>query len=213
VHDYGVEGDKRAYLVMELLEGATLGDEIERDRHLVPDRVVEILRGVSAAVGAAHQHHLIHRDLKPANIFLARGPGGAGEVVKVLDFGVAKFLPRGDESGPTQTRGETHRGVLVGTPAYMSPEQLLGEALDPAWDLWALSVVAYEALTGALPFAGAGADWQRAVLAGRFTPVSEHLAETPAAWEPFFRRCFSTDRSQRPASAARFFEQLERALA
>jgi hypothetical protein len=213
VHDYGVEGDKRAYLVMELLEGATLGDEIKRDRQLVPGRVVEILRGVCAAVGAAHQQHLIHRDLKPANIFLARGSEGAGEVVKVLDFGVAKFLPREDDPGPTQTKGETHRGVLVGTPAYMSPDQLLGEALDPGWDLWALAVVAYEALTGALPFAGSGADWQRAVLAGRFTSLSEHLAETPAAWEPLFRRCFSTDRSQRPASAADFFEQLERALA
>jgi Protein kinase domain len=213
VHDYGVEGDKRAYLVMELLEGVTLGDEIKRDRHLVPGRVVGILRGACAAVGAAHQRHLIHRDLKPANIFLARGSEGAGEVVKVLDFGVAKFLPQGDESSPTQTKGETHRGVLVGTPAYMSPEQLLGEALDPAWDLWALAVVAYEALTGALPFAGAGAAWQRAVLAGRFTPLSDHLAETPATWEPFFRRCFSTDRSQRPVSAAGFFEQLERVLA
>jgi serine/threonine protein kinase len=82
---------------------------------------VEILRGVCAAVGAAHQHHLIHRDLKPANIFLARAPEGTGEVVKVLDFGVAKFVAQGDESAPTQTPGETHCGVLVGTPAYMSP--------------------------------------------------------------------------------------------
>jgi Protein kinase domain len=213
VHDYGLEADKRAYLVMELLEGVSLRDEINRHRHLLPPRVVEILRGVCSAVGAAHRQHLIHRDLKPANIFLARGSQGGGETVKVLDFGVAKFLPHGDEATPTQTRSGTHSGVLVGTPTYMSPEQLLGGTLEPAWDLWALAVVAYEALTGALPFAGSGTDWQRAVLAGSFTPLRQHRADAPAAWESFFGRCFSSDRGRRPASAAGFFEELDQALA
>jgi hypothetical protein len=212
VHDYGVEGDKRAYLVMERLEGSSLRDEIARHGQLGPARVVEILRGACSAVGAAHRQHLIHRDLKPANIFLARDAQG-GETIKVLDFGVAKFLPYGDEATPTQTRGETRSGVLVGTPIYMSPEQLLGGALDPAWDLWALAIVAYEALTGALPFGGSGTDWQRAVLAGSFTPVSAHLEDPSGAWESFFDRCFSTDRARRPSSAGAFLEGLERALA
>lgn len=211
VHDYGIEA-RRAYLVMELLEGVSLREEITQNGHLAPARVVEILRGVCSAVGAAHQQYLVHRDLKPANIFLAKGPDGA-EVVKVLDFGVAKFLPEGGDSTlATETRDETRSGVLVGTIAYMSPEQLLGGALDPAWDLWALAVVAYQALTGELPFTGVGTDRHNAVIAGRFTPLSGHLAESPERWQSFFGRCFSTDRGQRPASAAGLFEQLERAL-
>jgi tRNA A-37 threonylcarbamoyl transferase component Bud32 len=212
VHDYGVEGERHAFLVMELLEGVTLAYEVRRNGRLVAARVVEIFRGVCAAVAAAHQHHLIHRDLKPANIFLAQGSDGA-EVVKVLDFGVAKLLPVMDDSTPTQTRDETGTGVLVGTPAYMSPEQLRGGEPDPAWDLWALAVVAYEALTGALPFAGDRIGWQAEVLAGAFTPPCVHVAEPPMAWEPFFRHCFSTRRSERPASAAEFLERLQAALA
>lgn len=212
VHDYGVEGDRYAFLVMELLEGATLGDEIGRRGHLAPDRVVEIFRGVCAAVGAAHLQHLIHRDLKPANIFLARRSDGA-ELVKVLDFGVAKLLPVVDDSTPTQTRqDETGSGVLVGTPLYMSPEQLRGGAPEPAWDLWALAVVAYEALTGASPFGGGGVGWQGRILSGAFTPPAAHLADSPTTWESFFRRCFSTHRGDRPASTAEFLTQLEAAL-
>jgi tRNA A-37 threonylcarbamoyl transferase component Bud32 len=212
VHDYGVEGERHAFLVMELLDGATLAEEIRRNGHLGPARVVEILRGVCRAVTAAHQHHLIHRDLKPANIFLSRGSDG-GEVVKVLDFGVAKLLPVMDDSTPTQTRDETGTGVLVGTPAYMSPEQLLGGAPEPAWDLWALAVVAYEALTGTLPFACDRIGWREEILAGAFTPPQALLPEPPATLEPLFRRCFSTHRGERPASAAEFLERLRTALA
>ena len=212
VHDYGIEADSRAFLVMELLQGVTLQDEIRRRGQLAPSRVVEILRGVCAAVEAAHRHHLIHRDLKPANIFLARSPEGSGEVVKVLDFGIAKFLASEDDSVPTQTRGETHAGALVGTPAYMSPERLLGKELDALSDLWALGVVAYEALTGALPFALAESDWQRAIIAGEYTPLSAHWTSPPASLEKLFARCFSTDRGKRPQSAAEFFSELEHAL-
>jgi len=95
----------------------------------------------------------------------------------------------------------------------MSPEQLLGGVPDPAWDLWALAVVAYEALTGARPFAADRSGWQAQILAGAFTPLASHLAEPPMAWEPFFRRCFSTQRGERPASAADFLERLRTALA
>jgi serine/threonine-protein kinase len=212
VHDYGVEAESRAFLVMELLEGRTLRDELNRDKRLAPSRVRQILCGVCAAVQAAHQRQLIHRDLKPQNIFLARGTDAVSEAVKVLDFGISKFLPADDESAPTRTRAETEAGALVGTPAYMSPEQLAGERLDAHWDLWALAVVAYEALTGALPFAATGTEWQRAVLAGDFTPVAEHVAEAPAKWQSFFRRCFSTDRRERPGSASEFFRLLEQTL-
>ena len=93
----------------------------------------------------------------------------------------------------------------MGTPAYMSPEQLLGEELHVCWDLWALSVVAYEALTGALPFTS-GPDGRRSILEGNFTPVEE-------PWQSFFERSFAEDRNKRPQSAAEFLSQLEKILA
>ena len=154
-----------------------------------------------AAVEAAHRRQLIHRDLKPENIFLLRPDGvdKGEETVKVLDFGIAKFLRSCDDAAATRTDFETGAGILVGTMAYMSPEQLLGESPDVSWDLWALAVVAYETLTGALPFATASAgDWRRAVLAGSFTPLARHLKDPPAQWQTFFARCFATNGIERP---------------
>ena len=195
IYDYGIEGGTRAFLVMELLEGVTLREELKRHQRLAPSQIIQIFRGVCAAVSAAHERNLIHRDLKPENIFLTGG------TVKVLDFGIAKFLPSNDASSPTVVSAATRTGVLVGTPVYMSPEQLLGEQLHVGWDLWALSVVAYEALTSALPF-GSGADGRRAILAGSFTPTDE-------PWQSFFTGCFSPDRNKRPQSAAEFLSRLE----
>jgi serine/threonine-protein kinase len=213
IYDYGIEGDTRAFLVMELLEGVTLRDELNQRQRLEPSRLVAIFRGVCAAVEAAHQRDLIHRDLKPENIFLARGAGENGEVIKVLDFGIAKFLPADDGSAPTLASAATNTGVLVGTPAYMSPEQLLGENLNVGWDLWALTVVAYESLTGAQPFAAStGGDWRRAVLSGNLTPLSEYIDRPPERWESFFLRSFADDRTKRPASVAGFLSQLEGAF-
>jgi tRNA A-37 threonylcarbamoyl transferase component Bud32 len=119
VYDYGVEAERHAFLVMELLEGGTLRNELRREGRVAAARVVEIMRGVCAAVEAAHQRQLVHRDLKPENIFLARGTAGIPEVVKVLDFGIAKFLPSSDDSTPTHTRAETGSGVL----AWISTDQ------------------------------------------------------------------------------------------
>jgi serine/threonine-protein kinase len=214
VHDYGVETGKRAFLVMELLEGVTLRDELKRRKRLEPSRTLEICRGVCAAVEAAHRRQLIHRDLKPENIFLLRPEGvdKGEETVKVLDFGIAKFLRSCDDAAATRTDFETGAGILVGTMAYMSPEQLLGESPDVSWDLWALAVVAYETLTGALPFAAASAgDWRRAVLAGSFTPLARHLKDPPAQWQTFFARCFATSGIERPRSAEEFLRHLETA--
>ena len=212
IYDYGVEGETRAFLVMELLKGGTLRDELRRHKRLPPSRMVHILRGVCAAVEAAHQRDLIHRDLKPENIFIATGADGTGEVTKVLDFGLAKFLPVNDDSASTRMTAATQTGMLIGTPAYMSPEQLLGEELDVHWDLWALAVTAYEALTGALPFAAGAGDWRQAVLSGRFTPLSEHIENPPEPWVSFFTRSFAGDRTKRPQSAAEFLRQLEQAV-
>jgi serine/threonine-protein kinase len=202
VHDYGVEAETRAFLVMELLEGETLREELNRSKRLEPSRVLHVMRGVCAAVDAAHKRQLIHRDLKPENIFLAE------DGVKVLDFGVAKFLGH-DEAAGTRTTVDTQTGVLVGTLPYMSPEQLLGGRPDVLWDLWSLGVTVYEALLGAMPFGEPGSDeWRRRVLSGCVTPVT-----APAAWQHFFAGCLSVERSRRPRSAAAFLQELERALA
>lgn len=206
VHDFGVAADTRAFLVMELLEGTTLREELLQQKRLVASRTIEILRGVCAGVDAAHRRQLIHRDLKPENIFLVRGEGL--EIPKVLDFGIAKFLP-----AATQETVDTGTGSLVGTVRYMGPEQLRGQPVDAAWDLWALAVVAYETLTGEQPFNGTTpAECHSAVLAGRFTPLAQHLPESPAPWREFFARAFALDHAQRPGSAQAFFSELERAL-
>jgi len=201
VYDFGVAANTRAFLVMELLDGVTLREELRIHARLTASRTLEILRCVCAAVDAAHRRQLIHRDLKPENVFLARAE--TGESPKVLDFGLAKFLPTTSE----QTL-DTDPGALVGTVRYMAPEQLRGQPVDPAWDLWALTIMAYEMLTGAQPFAGSGV----AALSGSFVPVNQHLPEAPERWQQFFNRGFALDEGQRPATARVFFSELERAL-
>ena len=134
VHDYGIEAGTRAFLVMELLEGATLREELRARRRLDARRVVEIFRGLCSAVEAAHARQLIHRDLKPENIYLARGAGDTGETVKVLDFGIAKFLPGSTEpaempnasrDGYRRPRGHT-RLPLARTTARRGAGRVVG---------------------------------------------------------------------------------------
>ncbi len=214
VHDYGVEAGRRAFLVMELLKGVTLRDELKLRTRLDPPRAVGIMRGVCAAVEAAHRRQLIHRDLKPENIFLARSErvDSEKETVKVLDFGIAKFLTSSDDAAVTRTGFDTHPGMLVGTVAYMCPEQLMGESPAVSWDLWALGVVVYESLTGALPFKPVPVeDWKSTVLSGRFTPLAEHLKDPLSQWQTFFAGCFAVDRAKRPRSAEEFLHNLESA--
>lgn len=213
VYDYGIEAGTRAFLVMELLEGVTLRDELRSRQRLDAVRVLGVFRGLCRAVEAAHLRQLIHRDLKPENIFLARSGEAGTETVKVLDFGIAKVLPGLEERTETWNPGETDAGVVVGTPGYMSPEQLLGEEPAVSWDLWALAVTAYESLTGVLPFPAASREqWRHSVLAGFHMPLGEHLTDPPASCEEFFARSLATDRERRPGSAAEFLQDLERAL-
>jgi eukaryotic-like serine/threonine-protein kinase len=213
VHDFGILGGTRAFLVMELLEGVTLREELQKHKRVEARRLLEIFRGVCLAVDAAHRRQLIHRDLKPENIFLLRGGDSAGGA-KVLDFGISKFIPALDETKTTRGATDTGAGVLIGTLPYISPEQLRGETPGTSWDLWAMTVVAYEALTGSNPFGPtARSGWQGAVLSGRFEPLDSHLASPPAAWQAFFERCFAVDQTARPHTAAEFLELLKQTLA
>ncbi|XXY48985.1 serine/threonine-protein kinase [Sorangium sp. So ce269] len=136
--------DERHYFVMELLDGLTLGALIRREGRLSPGRAASLLEGIADALDAAHAAGITHRDLKPENIFVATEKGGRYSP-KLLDFGVAKLA---DEA----LAHKTATGVAVGTPAYMSPEQVRGKAVDHRSDIYALGVIAHEMLTGTLLF-------------------------------------------------------------
>jgi serine/threonine-protein kinase len=146
VLDYGVHEDT-PFLVMELLQGQSLAECLEREKRLTPERTLTIVTHVARAIARAHAGGIVHRDLKPDNIFLVREDDQ--ELAKVLDFGIAKA------TGARFSGVETKTGVTMGTPYYMSPEQLEGRrALDHRSDLWSLTVIARECLTGIRPFDG-----------------------------------------------------------
>lgn len=146
IHDFGQDA-QQSWLVMELLEGETLGARLERQGMLDPADVVDIVEQVALALTAAHGRGIVHRDLKPENVFLA-SQDDYPDRIKVLDFGIAKL------SG-SPTEGATPVGVAVGTPTYMSPEQCVGdETLDHRTDIYALGVMMYEMLAGEPPFLG-----------------------------------------------------------
>jgi serine/threonine-protein kinase len=147
IYDYGVEQGS-PYIAMELLEGEDLDARLERVERLPMEECVTIIEQVCLGLQAAHDEGVVHRDLKPSNIFLARM--GRQEVVKILDFGIAKVL--GAQFAGAEKR--TKSGVLIGSPLYMSPEQLRGRPVDQRTDMWSLGVVAYQMLTGRLPFSG-----------------------------------------------------------
>jgi serine/threonine protein kinase len=144
VHDTFEHEAGTPVIVMELLSGSTLREELTREGKLSEARTLAILSAVAAAVSAAHAMGVVHRDLKPENVFLTeRG------VIKVLDFGVAKLLD--DPADPVVTDSET----VLGTVAYMAPEQAFGDEVGPAVDVWALGVMLYECLSGVRPVRGA----------------------------------------------------------
>jgi eukaryotic-like serine/threonine-protein kinase len=206
VHDYGLDPNRNAFLVMEYLEGRTLREEISVNETLAPSRILQMFEAICAGVGAAHRRGLVHRDLKPENIFLVRT--GASEVVKITDFGIAKFLPRAAED-----TGITLTDVFIGSLPYMSPEQLCGGELSPLWDVWALSVMVFEALCGAQPFRGSDFQSLRSsVLDGARRPVSSLIPEAPPRWQEFFDRTLAGSAKNRPGSVAEFWADLQAAF-
>src|SRR5262249_17511699 len=131
---------------MEFLEGESLGDRLRRKQRLAPAEIAGALYQLLAGLEAAHSAGIIHRDLKPDNVFLVHSRAGQRDFVKILDFGVSKF------ASPDPGLRVTGSGAVVGTPFYMSPEQARGQEVDPRSDLYAAGVVAYQAVTGRVPF-------------------------------------------------------------
>lgn len=208
VLDLGQEGDT-VYMVLELLEGESLAALLHRAKSLPVGRAAEVLLPVMRAVAMAHERQVIHRDLKPENIFLHRDATGA-EVPKVLDFGIAKALGEEPESRVTQT------GFVLGTPAYMSPEQAEGipENIGPATDVWSMGVVWYEALTGDLPFHGASHTAMiLAVAQGKFQRLTRRAPHIPVALATAIDKALVKDRGRRYAHLGEFLLAIEQALA
>ena len=205
VFDFGSFADGGAFLVMELVRGEDLRHVLQREGRLDPPRALRILTAVCGAVEAAHREGVLHRDLKPENILL---PGREADA-KVLDFGVAKVMsdePREDES--TLSRGSlvTAAGMIVGTPAYMAPEQLHGQPADARTDVFSLGVVAFEMMTGELPFGrGTLAD---IVLAHAHGVVAAPRHPLPPDLDPVIRSALQRDPDKRPPSAHAFAQLL-----
>jgi serine/threonine-protein kinase len=206
VHDFGVDTNQRVFLVMELLEGITLREEFRQKTRLAPERTLKLFEGICAGIGAAHARGLVHRDLKPENIFVSRP--NLVDVVKITDFGIAKTLAEfANDTNATAT------GVLVGTMRYMSPEQLQGKSVSPRWDLWALGVIAYEALCGTAPFTGTDyATLRGAILGAAFPEVATLVSEASDSWQQFFLRAFAPLEEERPQSVEVFWQELKLCL-
>ena len=191
-------------MVMEYLEGSDLRDVLDRQGTFTLERAVDCVRQACAAMHEAHGIGVIHRDLKPENLFLSRLPDGR-EVLKVIDFGVSKRPSVG--SG----RSFTEAGRSLGTPHYMSPEQIsTPEAVDPRADVWSLGVVLFELLTGALPFDGDSVAATCAqVLCAEPASFSALRPELPSEVVAIVEKCLMKEREQRFASMAELSEALE----
>jgi serine/threonine protein kinase/Tol biopolymer transport system component len=204
---FGLErADGQTAIVMELIEGPTLADRIEQGP-LPADEALNIAMQIADALEAAHEQNIIHRDLKPANIKLK--PDGT---VKVLDFGIAKALAPEHSSGsqsPIMTTPVTQVGVILGTAAYMSPEQARGKPVDKRADIWAFGCVLYEMLTGQLAFGGEDV----AVILARVIANDTDLDSLPAAISPAVQRTLELCLQKDPRKRVRDIGDVKLALA
>jgi serine/threonine-protein kinase len=171
IYDFGETPEGVIYLAMEYIQGEALTDLLEREGALSLDRSARILRQVADALQVAHDIGIVHRDLKPDNIMITRGRDGS-DVVKVVDFGIAKAMGSDSDQKVTKT------GLVVGTPEYMSPEQLSGDQLDGRSDVYSLGLVLFRMMTGRLPFQ---AETAQEVMIKRLTDDPMRLADADAS--------------------------------
>ncbi|HEX7978026.1 MAG TPA: protein kinase [Gemmatimonadaceae bacterium] len=207
VYDFGETSEGLIYLAMEFVEGEPLTDILHRDGALPPERAAEIVRQTAEALAVAHDMGIVHRDLKPDNIMIAKTRDGC-DLVKVVDFGIAKAMN-------VEAQKVTRTGLIVGTPEYMSPEQIAGDPLDGRSDIYSLALVAFNIFTGRLPFLSKTA--QESVIM-RLTEPPRRLAEMrpEIPWSPAVQavmdRALQRDAALRYPSASEFGRALSHAV-
>ena len=197
--DVGETAHGLLYMVMELAEGPTL-DEVLEAGPLEPERALAIVGQIARGLAHAHERGLIHRDLKPANVILE-----PGDRARIVDFGIALVLA----DGSTRL---TARGLVVGTPRYMAPEQALGEEVGAHTDTFSLGLIAYELIAGVLPHDGDGIEVALRYLTDPLPPVrarAPRAAVSPVI-DALLARLLSRDPGVRPASAAAIADELDR---
>jgi serine/threonine protein kinase/tetratricopeptide (TPR) repeat protein len=207
VFSIGATVGGKTYIAMEYIDGESLGDVLDRERWLDLKRCVRVGQRCCEALIEAHELGIIHRDLKPDNILLTR-IGSVDDYVKVVDLGLAKHI---ESAGSSNNPRLTQTRLVLGTPAYMSPEQAAGHDVGPGSDLYALGVIFYEMLTGYLPVDGeTPQDFLRAHQLQAPVPLSERRPDLsfPPSLEQFVQRVLSKKPGDRPASAREFLKAL-----
>ncbi|MEZ4222444.1 MAG: serine/threonine-protein kinase [Polyangiaceae bacterium] len=206
-YDFGSTSDGTLYIAMEFVKGEPLSDTIEKRGPIAPDRCLKIMKQVCGALEEAHGQGIIHRDLKPENVILTER-AGEKDFVKVLDFGIAA---RSESADAQKEQKLTQQGMVLGTPPYMSPEQFTGKALDARSDIYSLGVMAYEMLTGKLPFE-ADTPWQWATQHMTAQPlpfeVTAPSSAIPDALRTAILKALSKEREGRQGSAKDFYSEL-----
>jgi len=208
IYDFGETAEGLIFLAMEFIEGDSLTAVIEKSGALAAPRAAGIIHQAADALQVAHDYGIVHRDLKPDNIMIARARDG-GDMVKVVDFGIAK-------ASSSDAQKVTKTGLVVGTPEYMSPEQLSGDTLDGRSDIYSLGLVAFNCLTGKLPFPSNSA--QEAMIM-RLTDQPKTLAEMkpevawPDALQAVMDKALARDVAHRYQNAAEFGRDIAKAVA
>jgi eukaryotic-like serine/threonine-protein kinase len=208
VSDFGIIDRGPCYLVMEVLDGESVGTRLQREQRIPWAEAVSILRSVLAGLRHAHDRGVVHRDIKPDNVFLARKDGE--QVVKILDFGIAK-LRAGTADDPAATRA----GLTVGTPAYLSPEQAVGGEITPASDLYSVTVVLFEMITGRPPFQDADPLAMLGAHVSRPAPRIQEIAPelgVPSSLEAVIEKGLEKSAADRIRSAAQYLTLLDDAV-
>ena len=205
VYDFGETEDGLLFLAMEYVEGEPLSALGAREGALPPRRAADIVRQIANGLSAAHELGIVHRDLKPDNVMVGRNRDGS-DCVKVVDFGIAKSVL-------SRSQSLTATGMIIGTPQYMSPEQLSGEQADARTDVYALGLIAYWLLTAAFPFP-TGGDALLMRLAAPPRPLSEVRPDVawPESLQRVLNRALSTSAAQRYATAEAFCRELTEAV-
>jgi hypothetical protein len=212
LYDASISDPEGPCIIMEYIKGVTLDTVLHRNNRLSAPRVARLLGQLCEALFAAHQEGIIHRDLKPANLMVV-DPDTPYEKIKVMDFGLAKLIDAKHRPGPRSH--VTNVDFAVGTPGYISPEQVRGDEMGYRSDLYSVGVILFELLTGRLPFTGAET---MDILLAHATQPPPSFAEigatvwVPPAIEAVVQRCLAKDPADRPASARELFELYEAAL-